>query len=230
MGRTVILGDVHGCTWELEALLDRIHFSSGDRLVMVGDLVARGPDSLGVLDVARQTGAVIVRGNHEQKLLDWRDHGAELGRLHAEIARAMGEVDWRLLETSPLWCDLPEHGARVVHAGVLPNIPIERQPQSILLTLRTLDRRGHPAGRSGTLWGKTYQGQPHVIFGHNAEPGLQLHPCATGLDTGCVYGGRLAAFVLREGEKIARGREKRLRQLIFQPAQRVWYEPKNRAA
>src|SRR5262245_17086687 len=120
MGRTLIVGDVHGCSWELSALLDRLNFSSGDRIIFVGDLVARGPDSLGGLDIARRTGAVIVRGNHEQKLLDWRDHDASLGRMHAEIARSMRDVDWRLLETSPLWFDLPEHDVRVVHAGLLP--------------------------------------------------------------------------------------------------------------
>src|SRR5688500_7820193 len=70
--RTIMGGDVHGWRIELEALLDRVGFTSGDRLVFVGDLVARGPDSLGVLDIVRQPGAIVVRGNHEQKLLDAR--------------------------------------------------------------------------------------------------------------------------------------------------------------
>src|SRR5438270_5081272 len=102
MGRTILVGDVHGCSRELDALLDRIRFSSGDRLVFVGDLIARGPDSLGVLDVERRTGALIVRGNHEQKLLDWyEDDEVDLGRTHSEVAHAMRDVDWTLLETSP---------------------------------------------------------------------------------------------------------------------------------
>src|SRR5262252_8786732 len=112
--RTVIVGDVHGCAGELATLLDRIGFTSGDRLIFVGDLVARGPDSLGVLDIARRTGAIIVRGNHEQKLLSWRraredwvhgraDAKAPLGRLHREVARELRPVDWTLLETSPLF-------------------------------------------------------------------------------------------------------------------------------
>src|SRR5438105_1258025 len=72
MGRTIIVGDVHGCRAELERLLDRVRFGGGDCLVFVGDIVARGPDSLGVLDVVRRTGAVLVRGNHEEKLVAWR--------------------------------------------------------------------------------------------------------------------------------------------------------------
>lgn len=230
MGRTIIVGDVHGCSRELDALLDQVAFTSGDRLVFVGDLVARGPDSLGVLDIARRTGATIVRGNHEQKLLDWRDHDAQLGRMHEDLAESLREVDWTLLETSPFWCDFPEHALRVVHAGVVPGIPIEKQSHQLLMTLRTLNRRGEPAGRSGTLWGKAYRENPHLVFGHNAAPGLQLHACATGLDTGCVFGGRLSALVLQDGEKVARNRERRLEQIVFMPAQRVWFEPKNRAA
>src|SRR5271154_6926180 len=70
MGRTIIIGDVHGCRGGGEALLSLLDFRSGARLVFVGDVVARGPDSLGVLDILRRTGAVLVRGNHEDKLVD----------------------------------------------------------------------------------------------------------------------------------------------------------------
>src|SRR5690242_20164090 len=105
MGRTVIVGDVHGCSLELRGLLDRVAFTSGDRLVFVGDLIARGPDSRGVLDVARTTGAVIVRGNHEQKLIAWRaergawlrgeaEAKAPIGRMHRDIARSLRRIDW----------------------------------------------------------------------------------------------------------------------------------------
>ena len=70
--RTVIVGDVHGCSAELETLLERIAFADGDRLVMVGDLVARGPDSSGVLAIVRSAKGRSALGNHEAKLLSWR--------------------------------------------------------------------------------------------------------------------------------------------------------------
>jgi len=239
--RTVIIGDVHGCRMELEALLDRIHFGSGDRLVFVGDLIARGPDSLGVLDIARRTGAVIVRGNHEQKLLDWRlarrvGEDVALGRTHMEVARAMRDVDWTLLETSPLWFDLREHGARVVHAGVLPGVPMEEQNPHTLMHIRTCGVRGDVTKKKvrahGIPWAVLYAGAPQIVFGHNALAGLQIHPWATGLDTGCVYGGRLTALVLHEGERIPRSMTRRREMLVSQAAQRVYFEPakKRRAA
>jgi len=232
MGRTVVVGDVHGCRVELERLLDRIAFASGDRLVFVGDLVARGPDSRGVLDIARRTGAVIVRGNHEEKLIAWRhareawlrgkaDAKQPLGRVHREVARALRPVDWTLLETSPLWYDLPEHGVRVVHAGVLPNVAIEHQMPSVLMNVRTVKTNHGPP----VAWATRYHGPPHILFGHNAVQGLQLHRWATGLDTACVYGGRLTALVLAEAQRVPRSFEARRTLLVSQPAARIYFDP-----
>lgn len=228
--RTIIVGDVHGCRRELEQLLDRVRFASGDRLVFVGDLVARGPDTRGVLDIARRTGAIIVRGNHEQKLLDWRDDPEEvvLGRTHMEVARAMRDADWTLLETAPLWIDLPEHGARVVHAGVLPGVAIEEQDEHTLLHIRTVAVRGSKKSSKkahGIRWATLYRGAPQLVFGHNALAGLQLEPWATGLDTACVYGGRLTAMVLREGERVPQSIARRRGLLVSQPAARAYFEP-----
>jgi hypothetical protein len=245
LSRTIIIGDVHGCRMELESLLDRVAFSSGDRLVFVGDLVARGPDSLGVLDVARRTGAIVVRGNHEQKLLEWRrariawmrgEAAAKppIGRMHRDIARSLRPVDWTLLDTSPLFVDLPEHGARVVHAGIIPDVAFEEQTPETLMRIRTVrvgGRRGAKRKKGEhVLWGACYTGPPQILFGHNAAPGLQLHPWATGLDTGCVYGGRLTAMVLEAGQRVPRTISARRALLVSEPALRVWFAPASRTA
>jgi hypothetical protein len=205
--RTIVVGDVHGCAGELESLLERVRFGSGDRLVMVGDLVARGPDSRGVLEIARRAGARSVRGNHEEKLLGWRRRGGSLGAVHERLAAELSEQDWRTLEEMPLWIDLPEHGVRVVHAGLAPGLRVDEAPPEALLKVRTIDRRGRwsAAPEDGPLWGTRYEGPPHVVFGHNAREELQLWPWATGLDTGCVYGGRLSALVLEMGEPMPPG-------------------------
>jgi hypothetical protein len=227
MAKTVIVGDVHGCRDELDTLLDRVAFASGDTLVFVGDLLARGPDSLGVLDIARQTGAIIVRGNHEHRLVSWyeserheRERGiARLPRLHRELARKLRPVDWTLLTTSPFFQDLPIHSARVVHAGVDPLIPWAYQDEDTLMRIRTI--RADNGAR--VLWGQAYLGPPHVVFGHNAAPGLQLHAWATGLDTGCVYGGRLSAMVLDERQRVPKLVALRRELLVSVPARRVYY-------
>lgn len=213
-GRTILLGDVHGCIAELELLLERLAFSGGDRLVFVGDLVARGPNSAAVVALARRTGARVVRGNHEAKLLSWKNCKADkrsdlpLSKHHTQVAQSLTEDDWRLLAQSPVWLDLPEHGVRVVHAGVVPGVPIEKQAEKNLLHMRCLTPKGEASDEkwgAAPLWGAHYEGPPHIVFGHNALATVQLHPWATGIDTGCVYGGSLTALVLHEGEKMPRG-------------------------
>ncbi|OLN96380.1 Serine/threonine-protein phosphatase 1 [Colletotrichum chlorophyti] len=69
--RLVIVGDVHGMRASLDALLADLHFdtSHGDHLVLAGDMVNKGPDSRGVIDLAMRLGASAVRGNHEDRVL-----------------------------------------------------------------------------------------------------------------------------------------------------------------
>lgn len=233
MGRTIVVGDVHACVSELSALLAAAAFVQGeDRLVLVGDTIVRGPEPLATLDMMRQLGAAAVRGDHENKLLsahapDGRLRGdVRLGAEHERVARLLRPEDWRTLEAMTLWLDLPSHGARVVHGGVVPGMAIEATPPEALMTMRSVDARGRWSDKQygGDLWGAHYTGPPHVIFGHNARPEVQVHPWATGVDTGCVYGGRLTAVVLAEGEPMPRGETARERLLSVQ-ARRRYYEP-----
>jgi len=208
MASTVIVGDVHGCAAELEDLLGHQGFVEGrDRLVFVGDVIARGPDPHGTLALAHRLGARIARGNHEHRLLEWRHRGKPLGADHARLSEALSPDEWRILEATPLWVELPEHGLRVVHAGIPPAMAPDRAPVEALLRMRTIDHRGLWSDEpdAGPLWGSRYAGPPHVIFGHNARAEPQLHEWATGIDTGCVYGGRLTAAVLADGEPMPRG-------------------------
>ena len=204
MPRTIIVGDVHGCRAELAALLAEVGFVAGDRLVMVGDLVTRGPDPAGVVELLLSVGARSVRGNHEDRLLRWRRRPERrLGPTHKAVVDALHERHWAYLESLPLWLDLPEHGVRVVHAGMVPGVPIEKQDPRTLMYVRCLAPGGRPSEERGEgLWGARYMGPPHVVFGHNAMPEPQIHEDATGIDTGAVYGHRLTAMVLEARQRV----------------------------
>jgi hypothetical protein len=229
--RTLVIGDVHGCSAELDALLEQFHPGPDDRIVFVGDLVAKGPDSKGVVERARAMGALGVRGNHDEKCLAWRQAvradfpgpdapdapGAvpTLSPTHQAVCDALDGDDWAWLESLPYWLRLPEHDAIVVHAGLVPGRPLEAQEQVHMLHMRSVRPDGSVSSRvdAGVPWGSRWPGPEEVIYGHDALRGLQRHAHATGLDTGCVYGGALTGYVLPT------------REIITIPAQRVWSHP-----
>jgi hypothetical protein len=231
MGRSVIVGDLHGCSDELRRLLDKTRFTSGDALYVTGDLLSRGPDPKGVLAVMKELGARGVRGNHDDGLVRWRAACAggagnvHLGKSSRKVADLLDGADFDLLESLPLWLDLDPHGVRLVHAGVIPGVPIDAQPSDALLLMRYLGPNDEPIEKGGTvLWGTRYVGPPHVVFGHNARVEPQLHPWATGIDTAAVYGGLLTALVLEEGEPVPPVDERR-RALVSVAARERYYTP-----
>jgi hypothetical protein len=216
VGRGIFIGDVHGCATELADLFDVLAVTSDDGIWLVGDLVARGPDTKGVLRLVREAGAHAVRGNHEQRLLEVRTahqlghHGPRLGDSHWKLFESLTDEEWEQLESLPYTIDVPQHGVRVVHAGLVPELPLEAHEVSHFTRLRTIRSDGTASDRlRGRLWGELYCGPPHVVFGHNAVSGLQLHVDATGLDTGCVYGGKLSALVLPAGSAVPSAAERR---------------------
>lgn len=202
MGRTIVVGDLHGCLDELRSLLDDVGFARRDRLISVGDLVGKGPDGAGVVRFFREGGHEAVRGNHDARLIGWRrgDDPRPLGSHHASDARRLSEDDWRWLEARPLYLELREHAVIVVHAGIVPGVPLAAQRASDLLNMRSLRADGSASKRveEGEPWAQRWTGPELVVFGHDAVRGLQRWPHAIGLDTGCVYGGRLSALVVEE--------------------------------
>lgn len=230
MSRTIIVGDVHGCVTELGQLLDDLAVGASDRVFFVGDLLARGPDSSGVLALCRQVRGQSVLGNHESKLLEAhraRRDGTKRPRLsavHYPLLHRLNEADWAQLEQLPLSLALPEHGVCVVHAGILPEQTLAAQDPWTLTHIRSIDAGGRASMRHDqTPWAARYAGAPHIVFGHNSRLGLQLEPSATGLDTACVYGGHLSALVLGAGERVPDDASERRTRIHQVAAAREYY-------
>jgi Calcineurin-like phosphoesterase len=240
-GRTIVVGDVHGCREELEELLAKVRYGAGDDLLFLGDLLSRGPDPLGVLAIMRRTGARGVRGNHDDVLLQWHaakqgeDDPPHLGKAKRKLAEQLESPDWAVLESLELFIDLPDHELRLVHAGVVPGLPINEQPKHALLSMRYLGPQNEPIEKLGVhgepvekdgivLWGRRYTGPPHVVFGHNAQREPQVHPWATGIDTAVVYGERLTAMVLEAGQRVPPP-DRRHEVLFSVPAKERYYIP-----
>ena len=129
------IGDVQGCNEELGALLRAVHFSPDrDRLWFVGDLVNRGPDSLGVLRRIRALGdaATVTLGNHDLHLLAVAFGSAPVRRGDTldEILAARdrdGLLEW--LAGRPLLHEDRGLNACMLHAGLAPqwSLPLARR-------------------------------------------------------------------------------------------------------
>ncbi len=219
--RTLIVGDVHGCIEELERLVEKVELRREDALVSVGDLVGKGPAGHEVIRYCMRRGARVVLGNHDAFLLAY--HAARVADTEKpdvsdslrKLEKKLDPAEWTWLAALPRWLHLPEHGALVVHGGLVPGVPLEAQDADLLLTLRSIRTDGTPSRRvdDGDPWASKWPGPEHVYFGHDAVRGLQRHPFATGLDTGCVYGGRLTGMLLPQ------------RELVSTRAKRVYAEP-----
>ncbi|MCA1222580.1 polynucleotide kinase-phosphatase, partial [Streptomyces sp. 8L] len=227
-----IIGDVHGCSAELESLLGALGYEDGVHpggrtAVFVGDLVDRGPDSPGVLRrvmgmVAGGT-ALCVPGNHENKLGRWFK-GAKVQHTHG-LAETIGQLekedDAFRAEVRTFLQGLVSHyvldgGDLVVcHAG-LP----EKYHGRTSGRVRSHALYGDTTGETDEFglpvrypWAEDYRGRAAVVYGHTPVPDATWINNTICLDTGAVFGGRLTALRWPE------------RELVGVPAERVWYEP-----
>jgi predicted phosphodiesterase len=145
--QTLVVGDVHGCLDELRALVEQAGVTADDEVVFVGDLVAKGPDSAGVIAWARERGATAVMGNHDDHVLKARagDPAAKGGALEVANSLTIADVDW--LAERPLWLRLDIAGKPhvVVHGGMVVGIPVEKQTREHLLTMRSITTDGRPS-------------------------------------------------------------------------------------
>jgi len=233
-----------------------------------------GPDSPGVVDLARRLGASSVRGNHEDKVLLT---AAEVDLYHdpaaitpfpdseeptspipsfpegeptdidvdvnatatatadptpettrrelslstkdskvLELAKSFNKEQRSWLQSCPVILRIGEigklHNVVVVHAGLVPDIPLDEQDPYHVMNMRTIDlnTRLPSETRAHTPWEKFWNHQQQkkpaeqrmtVIYGHDRKRGKNIQKYSMGLDSGCVGGGQLTAMVIEEGGK-----------------------------
>jgi serine/threonine protein phosphatase 1 len=203
-GRLIAVGDIHGCHIEFSELLAQLELVPGDRLVLLGDLVNRGPDSKKVLEIARSVGATSLLGNHELRLLKFRKSGDKkyMKEHDIETFEKLGPEDWSYLEAMLLTYEEPELNMVFVHGGFLPTIPWRRQPAEVITRIQVVDADGNPRKRADSPdsppWADLWGGPPFVVYGHTPRPEIYKLKWSMGIDTGCVMGGSLTAYILPE--------------------------------
>jgi diadenosine tetraphosphatase ApaH/serine/threonine PP2A family protein phosphatase len=203
-GRLIAIGDIHGCHQEFAELLARLEPGREDRLILLGDLVNRGPDSAKVIDLAQAHRALSLLGNHELRLLKFRRSGDPkyLKNGDLETSQQLGAEHWSYLEAMPLTFEEPELNTVFVHGGFLPDEPWRKQPAEVVTRIQVINRDGKPAKRAdepdAPSWADLWSGPPFVVYGHTPRSEIYKLKWSLGLDTACVMGGLLTAYELPE--------------------------------
>lgn len=203
-GRLITIGDIHGCHEEFAELLSLLELKPDDRLILLGDLVNRGPDSHSVIELARAHRAISLLGNHELRLLNYR-RTRDLKYIKEHDLETFDQLrpdDWTYLEKMLLTYEEPALNLVLVHGGFLPGQPWQRQPAEVVTRIQVIDRDGQPRKRADApdapFWADLWNGPPYVIYGHTPRPEIYKLKWSLGLDTACVMGGHLTAFILPE--------------------------------
>lgn len=156
------MGDLHGRSGMLDALLEAVQPGPDDQLVFLGDYVDAGPDSSGVIDrliaLVAERGAIAILGNHDdmmrQAIRDpahrpaWMDFGGSstLASYPGASFESIPEPHVRFLErTCRLYFETPTH--IFVHGGVEPDLPMNEQPRETLLWTKVQSAEAHASGR-----------------------------------------------------------------------------------
>jgi serine/threonine protein phosphatase 1 len=204
--RTIAVGDIHGCSAALNALLDAIRPRPEDVIVTLGDSINRGPDSRGVLDrlidLGRRCRLVPLLGNHDQMLLDVRSGKSPIYWLldmggTATLASYGPGRDPSLIPDDHFeflggCLDFHETDSHIfVHANYFPDLPMGEQPALMLRweSLREATPGPHDSGKT-------------VIVGHTSQKGGEILDLGhvKCIDTFCYGGGWLTALDVRTGE------------------------------
>jgi serine/threonine protein phosphatase 1 len=204
--RTIAIGDIHGCSVALDALLDAVAVRTGDLVVTLGDYINRGPESRGVLDrlidLGRRCRLVPLLGNHDQMLLDVRtgqypiDWLFDMGGVATLDSYGPGrdlslipDEHFEFLEGCLDYYETDTH--IFVHANYFPDLPMDEQPVGMLRweSLRGMTPGPHESGKT-------------VIAGHTSQKGGEILDLGhvQCIDTYCCGGGWLTALEVRTGE------------------------------
>ncbi|MFL2985117.1 MAG: metallophosphoesterase [Candidatus Poseidoniaceae archaeon] len=188
-----VIGDVHGFNKTLRCLVEKINPQEGDYVVLLGDLIDRGPNSYDVVQFAKSSDNIVcVKGNHEKMMIEtlslqglespgidlatWLYNGglatatSYINAYTDKTGNEMTELLDMAIEEDKVWMNqLPSEIVlekwRLVHAGYDPEIDLDCQTDTEMLHIR---KPFHDAT-------EPIDPQRTVVFGHTPTAGLPGH-------------------------------------------------------
>jgi protein phosphatase len=222
-----VIGDLHGCTPALRLLTDRLGYDDlyrhpeGRKLVFVGDLADRGPDSIGalrlVIRLVDEGLAWNVLGNHDYGLLhilQERSEAAEESRnTMATAATVTTQSDGaelreriiRFFSSTPLVLHLDEGRLIIAHAGIeqaMLNRPIDERSHHFILNGDAIGKS--PEGKTLRRdWAAEYIGSAYIVYGHTPQDAPLVRENSANIDTGAYRKHALTALRWPEREIVS---------------------------
>ena len=198
--QTLVIGDIHGCHDEFQALLDKAGLTDTDLIVSVGDCVDRGPGTPAVMKFFQEKpNALLIMGNHERKHVRANRHEVKLARSQKISRIQFGETYPEALMFMgglPLYLDLPD--ALVVHGYFEPGLSLSQQHATVLCGTMGGDK--HLRAQFDRPWYELYDGGKPILVGHhnysNTDQPFVYQDRVFGLDTDCVTGRALTGLLL----------------------------------
>ncbi len=203
--RRYVIGDVHGCSKALRTIVERISPTDDDQIIFLGDLIDRGPDSKGVIDlileISRSTRVISLRGNHELMLMGvlfggcdpsiWLNSGgaatlASYGGSLERIPESHRDFFRSLRTHHETDCEL------FIHAGYEADVAVDRIDDAHRYWIHIIEvPPPHCSGK-------------RVFVGHTPQASGRVldHGHLVCLDTYCFGGGWLTAMDLDNDELI----------------------------
>ncbi len=205
-GRLIAIGDIHGCSAALDAILAAIDPQAHDTLVALGDYVDRGPDTKGVIDrlieLRSKCELVCLHGNHEEMMLDvvrdtqppfrWLQYGGVETLDSYRFAGDMSVVPQTHRDFFASMRDFYEtDDFFFVHANYDPDLPLNEQPRQLVRWQKLTDVVPGP-----------HQNGKRAIVGHTHDRNGEIFDIGhlVCIDTFCYGGGWLTAMDVNSGK------------------------------
>ncbi len=220
MKSIVIYGDIHGCLDEFKVLRKKINLQPDDIEISVGDFMNKGLFSIETLHFITSRDIISVMGNNEARIIKLYKRYLKDGEKYLDNIRPhesdtiskISKNDIRYLESLPYF--LKFSNLTIVHGGILEDVKLDKnldnKIKKQITLLRYLNRDLMPIpwndfdGRY-KFWSELYRGhEGFIVFGHHPFDEPKIDDFSIGIDTGCVYGGKLTAvkFKIDKNENI----------------------------
>lgn len=210
--RIIAISDIHGCYSELKKLIEKLececeYIKNSDMLIFLGDYIDRGPDSKKVISFVRQLqqesdNVIALMGNHEKMCIDYLKHEDSCWAFNGKNSTVASygcldfmsdDVNW--MKALPMYYETDSF--IFAHAGMNPDMPLDENTSYDLLWERDGFLYNTAEFSKKVVFGHT----PSILYNDSVEP-YETIGGNIGIDTGCVFSGKLTALIIEEDKII----------------------------